>query len=261
MIGRNEASCVERALRSLSLYAGEIIFVDTGSVDRTPEIARELGAKVSHVSWEDDFSKARNAALDRCTGQWILSIDCDEAVHSSVDTETFFESLSVDNTDIAYEVEIVNYLPSGCSERHTSIRLFRNIPEIRFTNPIHESVSSSIYGLAPNSRIKPAKFQLDHYGYQLADKNKEKLRRNLKTLTRWVEVAPNDPYAWYKLGLSLTAISGDRATACLFKAYELLAVRDDRESFSFWVELTTRVSKELEPISPELSTAIRNFSR
>ena len=62
-------------MRSL---ANQIVVVDTGSTDRTVEIAKEFGAEVHSFTWSDDFSAARNAALEHATGDWVLALDADE---------------------------------------------------------------------------------------------------------------------------------------------------------------------------------------
>jgi len=78
LITRDEESWIERCLASVATVADEIVVYDTGSRDRTVELARALGARVIEGTWNDDFSRARNAALDACRGTWILSIDADE---------------------------------------------------------------------------------------------------------------------------------------------------------------------------------------
>ena len=81
MIGRDEGHCVGRALASVSALADEIVFVDTGSVDNTREIAAVFGARVFSYKWSDDFSAARNEGLEKCRGRWILVLDCDEVIY------------------------------------------------------------------------------------------------------------------------------------------------------------------------------------
>lgn len=78
LIVKDERENLPRCLRSIEGFADEVVVYDTGSVDGTPEVARALGATVVVGTWDDDFSRARNAALDHCTGQWILWVDADE---------------------------------------------------------------------------------------------------------------------------------------------------------------------------------------
>jgi glycosyltransferase involved in cell wall biosynthesis len=78
LIARDEESHIERCLKSASGLAEEMIVVDTGSSDRTKEIATACGARVLDFEWIDDFSAARNKALEAARGKWILVLDADE---------------------------------------------------------------------------------------------------------------------------------------------------------------------------------------
>lgn len=78
LITKNEAGNIERCLRSVVGAVDEIIVVDTGSTDATPELARQYGAQVYTVPWRDNFSEARNASLALAGGDWILFLDADE---------------------------------------------------------------------------------------------------------------------------------------------------------------------------------------
>ena len=77
-IVKNEENNLSRSLESIKKVADEIIIVDTGSEDRTIEIAESYGAKVIKTLWEDDFSKPRNLAIEEATGDWIIFLDADE---------------------------------------------------------------------------------------------------------------------------------------------------------------------------------------
>ena len=78
MIARNEEDCLEAAFESVRDLATEIILVDTGSDDRTVDLAESLGARVIRSTWRDDFSKARNLGLEAASCDWILCLDADE---------------------------------------------------------------------------------------------------------------------------------------------------------------------------------------
>ena len=78
MMVRDEERFLEEALLSARDWVDEMVVVDTGSVDRTVEIAKDCGAKVSHYPWPNDFSKARNETIKRSSGDWVAILDADE---------------------------------------------------------------------------------------------------------------------------------------------------------------------------------------
>lgn len=108
LIVRNEAENLARCLASIGAFADETVVYDTGSTDRTMDIARSAGAVVVAGEWTDDFAAARNAALDHCAGEWILWIDADEvllgdrdAFRTVLDADPAVDTISVtiDNLD------------------------------------------------------------------------------------------------------------------------------------------------------------------
>ena len=80
MIVKNAEELLPQCLESVKDVVDEIIVVDTGSTDKSIEIAESYGAKMYHHPWENDFSKHRNQSIGYATGDWILWIDADEAV-------------------------------------------------------------------------------------------------------------------------------------------------------------------------------------
>src|SRR5207253_10332123 len=72
MIVKNEERFLRNCLESVKDIVDEMVIVDTGSTDSTPDIAREYGAKVIPHVWKDDFSEARNVSLDHAEGDWVL---------------------------------------------------------------------------------------------------------------------------------------------------------------------------------------------
>ncbi|MDQ1397228.1 MAG: hypothetical protein QOG64_2487, partial [Acidimicrobiaceae bacterium] len=126
LIVKDEEELLPACLASLKGLVDEIVVYDTGSSDNTVRIAEEAGAKVIAGYWDDDFGRARNAALEHCTGQWILSIDADEVVKTKPrDIRRTIESAVAD----AGSVEIVNLAGDEGSDhvalRHRAVRLFR----------------------------------------------------------------------------------------------------------------------------------------
>ena len=81
MIVKNEENELPLVLSSAKELADEMVIYDTGSSDNSIVIARQFGAKVIEGYWDEDFSRARNEALEDCHGDWILWLDADEAIH------------------------------------------------------------------------------------------------------------------------------------------------------------------------------------
>lgn len=80
IIAKNEEARIEKCLASIKPYGFEIVVVDTGSTDRTKEIASKYADKVLDFAWCDDFSAARNFSLRNASNNWIFMIDCDEVI-------------------------------------------------------------------------------------------------------------------------------------------------------------------------------------
>src|SRR5438309_3283180 len=78
MIVKNEERFIQDCLESAREAVDEMVVVDTGSTDRTVELAEQAGAQVSHFQWCNDFAAARNASIERAKGAWVLWLDADE---------------------------------------------------------------------------------------------------------------------------------------------------------------------------------------
>lgn len=134
IIARNEQDNIARALKSLLSFCDEIILVDTGSTDKTKEIALNYTDKIFDFKWVDDFSASRNFALSKCTGDWIIYLDADDELdpeNQNLIQETILNSPP---DVIGY---YVNYRYSGETELLTA-RIFRNLPGLHFAMPVHE---------------------------------------------------------------------------------------------------------------------------
>ena len=77
IIAKNEQTRLPRALASVAAVADEVVVADTGSTDKTAEVAASCGARVVHFPWIDDFSAAYNFSIDQAHGHWILLLDAD----------------------------------------------------------------------------------------------------------------------------------------------------------------------------------------
>ncbi|MCX6961293.1 MAG: glycosyltransferase family 2 protein [Verrucomicrobia bacterium] len=203
LIARDEETHIERCLKSASGLAAEMIVVDTGSNDRTKEIAITCGARVLDFPWIDDFSAARNEALEAARGRWILVLDADEYLPpASVEAIRALTS-SADAADRAYH--LVN--KSSTDEGRTGIsglivRLFPNDPHVRYEWPVHEQVVTSLQ--RANIPIENTGIEIIHTGYSSPEVNAAKQQRNLRILEKMTTQAEGaHPMAWFLKGGAL----------------------------------------------------------
>ncbi len=144
MIVKNEEDCLGTCLDSLKGIVDEMIVVDTGSTDRTVEIAKEKGADVYHFDWTGDFSEARNYSFSLATGDYIYTADADEEL--GMDNRERFLKLKEDIGDL--DVDIVQmYYCNQLSfrtvynyDRELRPKLFRRLRQFVWVDPIHEQV-------------------------------------------------------------------------------------------------------------------------
>ncbi|MDR2599304.1 MAG: glycosyltransferase family 2 protein, partial [Oscillospiraceae bacterium] len=167
MIVKNEEKNIEQALRWAKNITFEQIVVDTGSTDRTVEIAKKMGAKVYHFEWINDFSAAKNFAIEQATGDWITTLDADEYMEKqdSRNLLTVLELISKDKGLAkkckAISSKIINTNDDGSfGISFYTVRVFKNDPSIRFKGRIHEELT-----LETSSIIKVNDFNIIHTGY------------------------------------------------------------------------------------------------
>jgi glycosyltransferase involved in cell wall biosynthesis len=245
MMGRNEESYLPRSIPPLAQLADEVIFVDTGSNDRSLDIVKTMGCRVFSLPWQDNFSTPKNHGIEQARYSWILNVDCDEVLQDFKATRAWIDSLPEEGPAPGYLIDIDNLLTDGSLHPMKALRLFRNDPHIRFDNPIHEGVADSIYRQWPNQPINRGEVRLLHYGYQ-AGVNREKLSRNMAILQKWVEEEPNHIYAAFKLGINLCHRgAGGRGLALLKRAFFLMDKEKDKKSYPFAQQLVQEYYKNL----------------
>lgn len=231
MIVKDEEASLPRCLESVAGVVDEIVVVDTGSRDRTMEIAREYGARVVEWAWRDDFAAARNVSLDHASGDWILFLDADEELVAE-DRQLLRETLddSVHDGVFLLASSFAGERPGHDQVNHPTLRLFRNRHEYRFAGAIHEQIMPAI--LEHGGRLTHAKVHLRHYGYlDSAIKDQQKVARNLRIAQAEVRKRPNDPFALYNLGMEYLRI-GDHAKALEVNRKAFLSLHDLTPSYA-----------------------------
>jgi tetratricopeptide (TPR) repeat protein len=195
LIVRDESAFIESCLRSLVDTVDEIVIVDTGSRDDTIEIARRFPTQLYHFPWRDDFSAARNYALARAKGDWILYIDADECLE--IPSHDVFRAVLADQDKVAWELQ---FYPRVGWTRCYEMRLFRNDPRIRFRGVIHERIHPAVEAVARSDglTIGSCDVTLRHFGYE-ADQS-AKNSRNIPLLRKYLADEPDRLYCWWHLG-------------------------------------------------------------
>lgn len=189
MIVKNEEEFIAQCIRSVRSIVSEIILADTGTTDRTIDIAAELGAVVYPFEWTNDFSAARNFSLELASSDWILVLDADEAI-AERDLEQIRQATM--SPGVCYEFLQRHYTNDhrlsdfkACEgaypefERHYAgyfesnlCRLFPNHKGIHYRGRVHELVEHSIREIA-GLRIERCRVPIHHYGHTPEVKKKK----------------------------------------------------------------------------------------
>lgn len=200
MIVRDEEQNLGRCLASVAGGVDEIVVCDTGSVDRTKDIAREHGAVVVERAWTDDFAAARNHAIEHATQDWVLILDADETVDEG--SRLRLKEAIAKTPAEGLKILTRSLLPPGEIARFTDLvqtRLFVRRPEHRYEGKIHEQISPAI--LKAGGKIADADLLVLHHGYEKdTAQGKDRGARNLALLQKQAKATPNDPYILYNLG-------------------------------------------------------------
>jgi tetratricopeptide (TPR) repeat protein len=201
MIVKNEEEVLDACLSSVRGIVDEICIVDTGSTDGTVAIAEAHGANIAHHPWTGDFSEARNKSLEMATGDWVLVLDADEEL-APESGPLLRETLRRKDFG-AFLLVIDNALGSGSGEvmRATLVRLFRNLPSLRFRGRIHEQILPA--AREAGVPVGDVPVRLIHKGYtvdMVAQRNK--IQRNLELLLQQEQELPEPhPYNQFQLAI------------------------------------------------------------
>lgn len=193
MIVKNEERHIRNCLEALKPLREqvkcELIIADTGSTDRTFEIAQEYTDQVFHFEWCDDFSAARNATLDRAQGEWFMFLDADEYLKDPADLVDFVSGTEQKRYKLA-TIVIRSYTDemSESWNDFRGVRLCKKSTGNRFTNKIHET----FFMVRP---VKNLNTYVDHYGYvyQTVAQLERKRKRNMDLMEKQYEENSEDP--------------------------------------------------------------------
>ncbi len=221
MIVKNEEKFLEGCLKSVSGVADEIVIADTGSTDKTLKIAEKYGAKVFHFDWINDFAAARNFALSKSSGDWILYLDADERLSEDSAAE-IKEALKLkDKYGARCSVVSKNSFKKN-KQIFKYVRFFRNDPAIKFEGKVHEQIEPSL--LKNNYEILDSKITIEHLGYDISDEELHiKAERNLSLLKN--EAASNSTgYVLFQIGQTYLVLNKKEEAI----PYFIQAIEDER---------------------------------
>ncbi len=192
MIVKDEEHNLGRCLKSIQKIAYQIVVVDTGSSDKTKEIAASYGAEIYDHDWKNDFSEAKNKCLEYAKGDWLLFLDADEELAS--DCEDALKDDMGQSNIFVYRVPLKN-VNSPLTGYNYVPRLVRNAPGICFLGKIHETIHASAIVIMRQWGMEQAmgKTLIYHHGYapeELARKNK--VKRNLAIYEDALRELPDD---------------------------------------------------------------------
>lgn len=191
-IVKNEEQNLDKSLKSVVQAADEIIVVDTGSTDRTMEIAQSYGAHIFAQEWQENFAFHRNYALEQAKGDWVVFLDADEYFVNADGLVDYLKKADEYPSCEGMLLPLININPDTGTDRAEiidralSLRIWRNRKNFRFVGCVHEM----LYVHETGARIRPLqtitaheKFTLHHTGYRRSVL-KEKNERYRKMLLR-----------------------------------------------------------------------------
>ena len=205
IIAKNEEKHIEACLKHLLPFGFEIIVADTGSTDRTKELAQKYADKVLDFEWIDDFSAARNYCASYASNNWILSLDCDEYVNEinmgilRILMQKFPKSAGV------IRLKNLVYMQNGEDGYGTDdVTRFYNKNYYEYVGAIHEQVTiKELSKRKEKLQCFLMPMEVIHHGYALTPEEMAvKQARNLELLYKQLENGEQDPYIYFQIGQS-----------------------------------------------------------
>lgn len=259
LIARDEQDLLPGCLASVQDLVDEIVVADTGSTDRTVELALAAGAVVVDHPWQEDFAAARNAALAAASGDWVLVLDADERV---VDGSAIRQAIARDDLDLGL-VRLHNAdslqacwpaVLSGEARRGEAIwlpRLFRRTPDLRWEGVVHELPRRWIEA---GRRVRRVEVDLIHLGnVPSVREGRNKRERNLRLLEKRCAAEPDRSTPWgYLASERVHAGDLEGAREAAERGWEALHAELSRGERPTFVSLTTvRCHLQLRAQHPE----------
>jgi len=234
MIVKDEEAVIEDCLASIHEWVDEIILVDTGSTDKTVEIAKTFSkVKLFNQPWQDDFSYHRNYSIEQATKDWIFIIDADERVIPG-HGENLKKMLPSIEQDLLY-VDIYNLYgqPRVAKSFCKSIRFSRRSYGLKYTGRVH-----NMPVVIEGSQLYTIPFRINHFGYDMPkDVMEKKDIRRQAMCKKWVEDDPENPIAYYHYAQAMKAPAGEINIEGIPKVIKILEAGLSKASGSIRLQL------------------------
>lgn len=285
MIVKNEERHLTRCLLSAAPVADEMIVVDTGSTDKTKDIATVFGAKVFDFPWTDDFSEARNQSLERATGDWVLVLDADEVI-SPLDYPAIEKIVRKKPArPVAFVMRTRNYTDSVNTKGWVAndrkylreeagtgwypsdkVRLFVNDPRVRFENPVHEFVEGTLKKAGIETKF--SEIPVHHYGRFDTDKIAQKGKQYFLLGKKKIEEKKGDIKAMKELAVQAAELGEFDAALEMWEKVIALDEKDPMAflnmSFAYMKQKNYReamvVSRRALELDPTIKEAVLNYA-
>ncbi|WP_433475111.1 tetratricopeptide repeat protein [Spirillospora sp. CA-142024] len=245
LIVLNETAYLEGCVRSARPFVDEVVIIDTGSTDGTVDLAWKLADTFAEVPFDGDFSAARNEALVRATGDWILFLDADERLMPAEGARLVEQLEQAPEDTLGLRLLRYNFFADGGFYTGRELKVFRNRPDVQYRRKINESVAASI--AEAGGRVAAAPVLMNHFGHSrsVADRSK-KAYTYLSIMDRQLAERPQDGVLLGYKGLILRtlgrfgealeysdqsiAVAPSSATVQLFRGHVLRSVGRDGEA-------------------------------
>ena len=235
MIVKNEEAHLGECLRQASGFVDEMVVVDTGSTDRTREIAAAAGARVGEFPWNGDFAAARNRSLELATGDWALMLDADERMDdlNGVQLRRLLEGADPSVMAFCPRIESeARHHHSGVWLSHYYPRVFRRVPGVCFEGALHEQVIGPDGPLGLHAPRLPV--MIRHLGYADGAKEAGRRDRNLAIIEAEASRRPDDVLVKRNLANALLAAGEHERARTLFQELVQAELPPDLAHQSRW---------------------------
>lgn len=263
MIAKNAAPDIRRPLESLRGQVDETIVIDTGSTDETSEIARLYGAQVYSFAWREDFAAAKNFALEKANGDWIVFLDTDEWFAGGTGS-SLRQTVAKYNDVDALLLKMYNVdadRQDACVDAFYTARIFQRAPYIRYRGSIHEQIYRTDGRALRTRQVSEKALVLYHCGYS-GSRLQEKAERNLRILQEEIKKGA-DPTRFYGYLAEAYSAQGNEAEALRYARLDIALGRQPvtyaSRSYRVGIEALKALNAPTAELEAMLQQAVRDF--